>query len=149
MCLVSIKLFIVRTILCATVQTCTTITACSLFFSHNYSLFCSHPLRKQFLEGIKINAILQFSQKCFLIRISFAIFCSNCTLLKSYSENLLFRFNYGNWTRSRLKGRCIIGQQIWFQKTFANISEVDVEYRFLMVRLKFIAEINGSRPSNI
>ena len=61
MCLVSIKLFIVRTILCATVQTYTTyttITTCllffsaynlfasntySLFFSHNYSLFFSHP----------------------------------------------------------------------------------------------------------
>ena len=45
MCLISVKLFIVRTILCATVQTCTkyiTITACSIFFSQNYSLFCSH-----------------------------------------------------------------------------------------------------------
>ena len=61
MCLISIKLFIVRTILCATVQTYTTFTTIttrllfysaynlfasntySLFFSHNYSLFFSHP----------------------------------------------------------------------------------------------------------
>ena len=45
MCLISVKLCIVCTILCATVQTCTkyiTITACSIFFSHNYSRFCSH-----------------------------------------------------------------------------------------------------------
>ena len=66
--LVSIKLFIVFTILCATVQTYTTYTTiittittrslflsaynlfasntCSLFFSHNYSIFCSHTLHK-------------------------------------------------------------------------------------------------------
>ena len=64
--LVTMKLFIVRTILCATVHTYTTITitiiacllsfsayklfisnnTCSLFFSHNYSPFCSHPLQR-------------------------------------------------------------------------------------------------------
>ena len=60
-CLVSVKLFIVRTILCATVQTYSTYTTittpslfisaynvfvsyiCLLFFSHNCSLLCSQP----------------------------------------------------------------------------------------------------------
>ena len=48
MCLVSIKLFIVHTVLCATIRTCTTytviittITTCSLFLSA-YNLFASN-----------------------------------------------------------------------------------------------------------
>ena len=53
MCLVLVKHFIVRTILCATVQICTTYTIIittttirSLFSSQNYLPFCSQTFRK-------------------------------------------------------------------------------------------------------
>ena len=70
-CFVSVILLVVLTILCATVQTCATIITritirslflsaynlfashcCSLFFSHDYSLFCSQPLCKQYAMAI-------------------------------------------------------------------------------------------------
>ena len=65
MCLVSIKLFIVCTILCATLQTgtsYTTITTHSLFLSHNYSLFCSQPFCRQHLFVILYSEELQTMQ---------------------------------------------------------------------------------------
>ena len=57
-CLVSVKAFIVRPVLCATILTYTSSTTisfayylfasntCPSFFLHNYSLFCSQPLHK-------------------------------------------------------------------------------------------------------
>ena len=69
MCLVAIKLFIVRNNLCATVQAWTTYTTIitttttrSLFLCQNYSLFCSQPFCKQQLFVFLYSEVLQTTQ---------------------------------------------------------------------------------------